>query len=233
MVIHLLASCGGSPAPTRASNGYVKSTFDGFAADFDTCLGKLEYRVPELLHDLLKENPDYRQQEVGTPNVTDKNIVDLGCGTGLCGPFLKDYAEQLVGVDLSPEMLRQAGEKNVYDELLEIELTDYLQQSTGGHDLLIAADTLIYIGDLRPVFAAAHEKLTTGGILLFSVEQLAASTTDAHYALGCSGRFAHTESVVRAWLLEAGFERQQIVETHLRQEGNESVPGYLVMALKP
>lgn len=233
VVTHLLASCGGSATPAQASNGYVKSTFDGFAADFDNCLEELQYKVPELLHKLLKENPDYRQREDGAPISTDKNIVDLGCGTGLCGSFLREYAGQLVGVDLSPGMLHQAGEKNIYDELLEMELTDYLSQSAGDHNLLIAADTLIYIGDLRPVFSVAHEKLAAGGLLLFSIEQLAAATTDADYVLSCSGRYAHKESVVRAWLSEAGFECQQVVETQLRQEGNEDVAGYLVMAFKP
>ena len=233
VVTHLLASCGGSATPSQASSGYIKSTFDGFAADFDDCLAKLQYQVPELLHKLLIENTDYRQREEGSPIPADKNIVDLGCGTGLCGAFLKEYAEELVGVDLSPEMLHQAGEKNIYDELLEMELTDYLRQSAGDHNLLIAADTLIYIGDLRPVFAVAQEKLAAGGLLLFSIEQLAAATTDADYALSCSGRYAHKESVVRAWLSEAGLQCQQVVEAQLRQEGNDDVAGYLVMAFKP
>lgn len=34
-------------------------------------------------------------------------ILDLGCGTGLCGAWFTDYAKDLVGVDISPNMIEQ------------------------------------------------------------------------------------------------------------------------------
>ena len=40
------------------------------------------------------------------------DILDAGCGTGLCGPLLAPYARRLVGVDLSDGMLKHAREKN-------------------------------------------------------------------------------------------------------------------------
>ena len=42
------------------------------------------------------------------------------------------YARRLSGVDLSAGMLAQAKEKNVYDELVQGELTEYLRDSQGG-----------------------------------------------------------------------------------------------------
>ena len=35
------------------------------------------------------------------------DVLDLGCGTGLCGPLLRPYARALAGVDLSPQMLER------------------------------------------------------------------------------------------------------------------------------
>ena len=33
------------------------------------------------------------------------DVLDAGCGTGLCGPLVAPYARRLVGVDLSEAML--------------------------------------------------------------------------------------------------------------------------------
>jgi hypothetical protein len=41
-----------------------------------------------------------------------------------------------VGVDLSAGMLAHAKEKNVYDELLKIELAEYLRDNLGAFNLL-------------------------------------------------------------------------------------------------
>ena len=76
-------------------------------------------------------------------------VLDAGCGTGLCGPLLKPYAEILVGVDLSPKMLAKALGRQVYEELIETELVAYLGQRTASFDLIVSADTLIYFGELR------------------------------------------------------------------------------------
>ena len=48
------------------------------------------------------------------------DVLDAGCGTGLCGPLVAPYARRLVGVDLSARML-DAGRRrdSVYDELYQ------------------------------------------------------------------------------------------------------------------
>jgi ubiquinone/menaquinone biosynthesis C-methylase UbiE len=40
-----------------------------------------------------------------------QEILDLGCGTGLCGAWFTDYSARLVGVDLSPKMIEVAKKK--------------------------------------------------------------------------------------------------------------------------
>jgi hypothetical protein len=51
-------------------------------------------------------------------------------------------------------MLDRAREKNVYDELVQGELTEYLRGRGGTFDLIVSADTLVYFGDLEDVVAA-------------------------------------------------------------------------------
>ena len=225
IAMHLREACDPETAPDRASDEYVKATFDGFAQDFDDVLAELDYRVPELLGEMA-------ERYLANLRRTDLRVADLGCGTGLCAQHLRGHAERLVGVDLSPGMLAKANQRDIYDELVESELTGYLEGFSEEFDLLVAADTLIYLGDLQSTFAAAHNALRSEGALLFSVERLSDDAVDVEYRLDPFGRYAHKEALARRWLEEAGLEPQEIVETTLRKEGNDDVTGYLVLASK-
>jgi predicted TPR repeat methyltransferase len=50
------------------------------------------------------------------------DVLDAGCGTGLCGTIIAPFACRLVGVDLSEGMLAHAKDKNVYHRLVKAEL---------------------------------------------------------------------------------------------------------------
>jgi predicted TPR repeat methyltransferase len=80
------------------------------------------------------------------------DILDLGCGTGLTGSWLKDYAKSLVGVDLAPEMVNAAQKKMMYQELYVMPLNEYLKDCKKDFDLVAAADVLSYVGDLALTF---------------------------------------------------------------------------------
>ena len=56
------------------------------------------------------------------------NILDLGCGTGSLADFLHSYARRLDGVDISRDMLERATERGVYNNLVEEDLVQYIQQ---------------------------------------------------------------------------------------------------------
>ena len=62
--------------------------------------------------------------------------------------------------------------RSVYDDLIEAELTAYLQTSPLAFDAIVAADTLVYFGDLAPVIAVAANALRRHGILAFTLEHL-------------------------------------------------------------
>ena len=117
----MLAACTGRDVPARASDGFVEGTFDSFAASFESKLAKLSYRAPALVAAML--------EDAGLEPAKSLDVLDAGCGTGLCGPLVAPYARRLTGVDLSAGMLAQAREKNVYDELVKSELTAYLRDS--------------------------------------------------------------------------------------------------------
>jgi predicted TPR repeat methyltransferase len=215
---HMLAACTGEGVPARADDAMIRATFDGFAASFDAVLAKLDYRTPERLCELVAA-------QLPAP-AGDLNVLDIGCGTGLCGPLLRPRARALTGVDLSPGMLDKARERGVYDVLAEAELVAYLREHPAAFDLIVCADTLCYFGGLEDAFAAARAALRPAGRFAFSVERADDDDT-SDFRLHPHGRYAHRPAYVEAALAAAGLVRLDRRDLALRRERGEPVAGCL------
>lgn len=222
---HMVASCTGEAVPGRTSDASVRKIFERFADSFDEVLGRLQYRAPALVEHAL--------QGLLPPPAADKDVLDAGCGTGLCGPLLKPYARRLVGIDLSPQMLNKARPRGVYDELHEAELTAYLRDTPGGWDLIASADTLVYFGDLQAVLAAAVTALRPGGHLAFTVERAEPGEAPDGFRLNPHGRYSHTEAYLRTTSAAAGLEVLLTAAAHLRLELKKPVEGWVVVVRRP
>jgi predicted TPR repeat methyltransferase len=221
---HMYAAAAGQAVPDRASDEYVRSTFDGFADTFDENLQELGYRSPQLLADAL-------ERHLGPVAATgDLEILDAGAGTGLCGPLLRARARRLVGVDLSTGMLEKARVRRVYDELVAAELGGYLRAEAEAFDVVLSADTLVYFGALEEVLAAAAGSLRPGGLLAFTVERWTDGGAAATFTMGPHGRYIHTEAYVAAALSGAGLLRREIAPAVLRSELGTDVQGMVVVA---
>jgi predicted TPR repeat methyltransferase len=221
---HMLAACSGRDVPPRASDAFVELTFDSFAASFDAKLAKLQYRAPALVAEMLG------QSDVEPSKSLD--VLDAGCGTGLCGPLIAPYARRLVGVDLSARMLAQARARNVYDELIKRELTACLGDVASAFDVIVSADTLVYFGPLEDVVAASADALRPGGLLIFTVEESIGDGSDAEYSISPNGRYRHRRRYLEHVLADAELW-PEIVPAELRLEAGEPVPGLVVRATKP
>jgi predicted TPR repeat methyltransferase len=220
---HMLAACTGQDVPARASNGYVETTFDSFASSFEAKLERLSYRAPALIAAVLADS--------GVEPSKRLDVLDAGCGTGLCGALVAPYARRLVGIDLSEGMLAQATEKHVYDELLKAELTDYLRNTREAFDLIVSADALVYFGDLESVVFAAAGALRRNGLFIFTLEHAVTAGADLDYRLEWHGRYSHTSSYVERLLTLAGL-RAEITHADLRTESGAPVAGLVVRAMK-
>jgi predicted TPR repeat methyltransferase len=221
LAIHTLAACSGRDVPSRASDAYIETVFDSFAASFDSKLTLLMYRAPQLVAAMLAESDI-------EPNRTH-DVLDIGCGTGLCGPLLRDYAARLVGVDLSTKMLDQARERAVYDELVKGELTAFLRSRPEAYDVIVSADTLVYFGELDEVIAAAAAALRPGGCLVFTVEERTSAEDRRDFCLRPHGRYNHSCAYVERLLTSAGL-RAVIATAELRLEAGAPVDGLVVRA---
>lgn len=218
---HMLAASGGAEAPSRAGDAYVRDIFDRFADSFDEqLLHNLEYRAPQVLVDALAQ--------VLPPTAAELDVLDAGCGTGLCAPLLRPWARHLAGVDLSGGMVEKARQRGGYDALAVAELTAYLQSQHAAWDVLVSADTLVYFGELGPVLDAAHAALRAGGWLAFSLE--AEDGEADHVTLTASGRYRHSRSHAMNALAQAGFVDASISEDSLRKEFGQPVRSWVVLA---
>lgn len=224
VALHHLAACTGQGVPTRASDAYVERTFDAFAASFDAKLELLDYRAPQLIAAEM-------HKAYGSPGGA-LDVLDAGCGTGLCGPLVRGHAKELIGIDLSERMLDKARQRDVYDQLERAELAGYLATQAERFDCVISADTLCYFGELDEVARAAQGALRSGGRLLFTVEALPDSDA-AEHRLQAHGRFAHARAYVTACLQRAGLRQVSVVCESLRREGGLPVVGWIVSASKP
>ena len=222
---HTLAACSGENVPPRASNEYVQRVFDSFASSFEAKLARLEYRAPSLVADALAAT--------GVAPDRTREVLDVGCGTGLCGPLLAPYARNLVGVDLSGGMLNHAAEKRIYDDLIQVELTAYLQQlPAGSFDVIVSADTLVYFGGLEDVINASAQALRPGGVVIFTVEEATEPSGADSYAIQPHGRFTHGARYVERLLAEAGLQ-PTIGRAELRLESGVPVAGLVVRGARP
>ena len=219
---HMLAAFSGADTPARASDAYVQQMFARMAPGFDRTLADLGYRAPELVTRALAAL-------VGPPS-GELDILDAGCGTGLCGPLLRAHARSLTGVDLSEAMLTHAETRGSYDGLLHAELTAFLSSPPGLWDAIVSADTLCYFGDLAPVLTAAAGALSPLGCLIFTVERL---DEEADFKLHRHGRYSHGEHYVRRTVAAAKLELRALGFETLRLEGGKPVAGLVVTAVKP
>jgi len=123
----------------------------GFAAGFDAN----RPAPPDVLVELL-----CLEAQVDRPRF----VVDLGSGTGLSTRIWAERAEEVVGVEPSPEMLAQAEAATAADN---VRFVQAYAQATGlpdvGADLVTCSQALHWM-EPEPTFAEAARLLRPGGV---------------------------------------------------------------------
>jgi predicted TPR repeat methyltransferase len=209
---YMLSALKQQSIPTVPPVDYVKNLFDNYALQFDTHLKEiLAYKIPTVL------------RETMTPFLTKKKykILDLGCGTGLSGEPFKEIAATLTGVDISNKMLLQAKTKNIYDRLIEKEITHALSELNETYEIILCIDTLVYFGDLNELFSKIALCLENNGLFGFSIE-LATKSANA-YHLQTTGRYQHSPSYIGTLSKENNFTCLKYLSIDGRYQKNESV----------
>lgn len=118
---------------------------------------------------------DFYMQILQREGLVPRTAVDLACGTGSVAILLSKMGMQVVGVDMSEEMLCQANQKAQELENPPIFVCQQLQrlQLPRGVDLAVCAlDSLDYITepeDCREAIRRVYRVLNPGGCFIFDV----------------------------------------------------------------
>lgn len=202
----------------RAPAAYVQRFFDGYAATFESHLrGPLAYRTPELLLDLLTRHM--------APGHRFARALDLGCGTGLMGQLLRPFCDRLDGVDLSAGMIERAREKESYDGLFVDDIVTFLAATEAAADLVVAADVIVYLGDLAPLFAGVAARSAADGLFLLSTEH----GQDEDFTLLPKARYRHATAYLHRLATEHGFTPVAHETAPIRLEPEGPVTGGLYL----
>lgn len=142
-----------------SSYGFLASCYDGFTTD----VGYAAWA-------------DYIQRHFDKNGLPGRIVLDLACGTGSLTRELAQRGYEMIGVDLSPEMLAEAVEKN--RDVSEVSPL-FLCQSMDKLDLygtidacVCCLDSINYVTDpkrLRRAFQRVYLFLMPGGLFLFDI----------------------------------------------------------------
>ena len=209
LLTYYLAGLEGAGAPQRPPRGYVEALFDSYADEFDSHLVRtLRYDAPRVL-----------VERFAGRRFT--HALDLGCGTGLCGPLLRPLAQTLTGVDLSAQMLEKARALGVYDRLQQADVVEFLAGSDEHFDAVVAADVFVYVGALEEVFRLLAARMARGGVFAFTVEE----SQDGEVVLRESLRYAHSQAGLRRLADAHGFRVTALEQRPVREDQRRPIPG--------
>lgn len=213
---HFLGVARAQPSD-HSSAAYVRSLFDYYAERFDESLvDTLGYRIPEeMARRLLDEKVDLTE------------VLDLGCGTGLMAAALDGYFGAMDGVDLSGNMLGLAGRTGRYRELFCDDIVDFMASCRTRYSTVLAADVLVYAGDLGRLLEPMKDLLEPGGVFAFSIEL---NNGEAWSLNGKTGRYQHHPDGLDPILEAHGFSPAAWTLTTIRQEVRERIPGAIALA---
>lgn len=213
LAVHTNDALNGKASSEDIDFAYTQTFYDGFADSYESKMNLLKCQIPNLIADKLKGQ-------------SFQNVLDLGCGTGSCGLFLKKQTTRLIGVDISKNMIQKAEEKHIYDALFTNDISDFLQNTKEQFDLIIAADVFCYINNLKDILKEIHNVLNSSGTFIFTIEKSEKDETN----IQISGRYQHNQKQIETELKSAGFKDINCEEVVLRQENGNDCIGYLFEA---
>ncbi len=117
-----------------------------------------------IAHTYLEKPAMYKK----IPNIQNKSILCVGCGTGEeCQHLLKLGARRVTGIDISEELINLA--KKTFPKInFQVADVEHLNFLDGEFDFVYSSLTMHYLKDWSPALKNIHRVLRPGGIFLFS-----------------------------------------------------------------
>ncbi len=215
----LLAYAGAESPPDRPPPAYITRFYDSYAETYDRKLvDGLGYRCPQLILDALRKHCRGKLA-----------ILDLGCGTGLCGQAVRPLAKRLDGVDLSPQMVAKAKQRRIYNRLEVGDLYPFLDKKPGRYETIVAAGVFEHVGDPARIFRAAFGALKDRGVFVFTAQD----NPTQELSVNSSAFYTHGRGYLAKRAAECGFRVAALEPAALWVENNAPVQGLCVVLSKP
>lgn len=123
----------------------------------------------KTLHDI---NPA-RLEFIGRQTLlTDKKVLDIGCGGGILSEAMAEMGAKVVGIDLSPELIataqQHANERQLSLDYQCIAVETLAEKEPASFDVITCMEMLEHVPDPSAIIAAAAVLLKPQGWLLVS-----------------------------------------------------------------
>ena len=201
-----------TPLPHTMPHELAQQYFNAQSVQFDERQQSAGYAGPQLMQQALTQ---YYQGEAHS-----LIAIDLGCGTGLCGAAIRNQTREIIGVDLSPEMIDLVGSKrrndehSLYHQLIQDDMAQYLHhQSPPKANVILACDCLHFVGELTQVFTGVGKTLMTGGLFICTYEPW--DQEQGYTLLQGKGWYVHSDNYIRTLAQKAGLQEVAIEEVAL------------------
>lgn len=199
---------------------YTTPNFDECAEQFDHKLKLLKYSAPQFLYESTKK----------FTSKTNLHILDLGCGTGLCGEVFMPIASRIDGIDLSKRMIKIARKKNIYNNFYQGDLIEVLNtMKSNSIDLITCADVLIYIGNILPLFKECSRVMRPRGLMAFSIE----IAPNEEYEILLSNHWGHSIEYATSIISKINCSLLYQQNFPLRKGTQKMIYGHLFLIQKP
>ena len=132
---------------------------------------KIANKYAELFYDELDYKPlDKYLAEVFCSKIRENGkVCDLGCGPGHISRFIKDEGIDVIGIDISDGMLKEAKEKNPDIEFIKGDMLDLkLNDMSFAGIMLYYSIVHLTISELEQVIIKLRKALEQNGILYIS-----------------------------------------------------------------
>lgn len=141
-------------------NKYLKLA-EKYARDYDRGAAEQSYYGPEIMFGLMFE---YLREH--------DRVLDIAIGTGLDAALFKKAGSRVYGIDGALEMLKICREKNVVDELKQVDLMkDPIPYPDAYFDLAVANSIFHMIENPASIFKETSRVLKKDGIFGFNFDE--------------------------------------------------------------
>ena len=170
-------------------------------------------RIASAYDDRYKHNvyPGLTRAVLDFAGTAPSRVLELGCGTGHWLSLLSAHGSEVIGVDSSAMMLRQAREKVTTDRLLRARAEE-LPVADATFDRVLIVNALHHFTDAERVTREARRVLREGGaVMTIGLDPSAGLDRWCIYDF-FDGTRAHDleryppTAQIRSWLAQAGFD---------------------------